>query len=77
MKVEVTALGAVRKYLPETRNIEISDRDLDLRGLITDHLGIPPTMSRIGYVVNGRLQKSNYLVRPGDKIKILIMGSAG
>jgi hypothetical protein len=76
MKVSVTALGVLKKYIPEEKDFDLEDGS-DLRGLARETLGIPPEQTRISFVVNGRIQKETYQVQPDDKIVILKMGGAG
>lgn len=77
MEIRIKALGGLKKYCPEERTIEVDSEDLSLSSLVYDTMGIPREVTRIGFVVNGRLQKSSNFVRPGDRIVFMVMGGAG
>ena len=77
MKVTVSALGAMRKYLPDERVVELGDPPPNLIQLISREFGVPLDMSRIGYVVNGTIRKQTHVPDPGDKIVFMIIGGAG
>ena len=77
MKVRISALGALKKYLSHEKDIEIEENDMNLKNLITDYIGIPSTESRISFIVNGRIQKDSYQPQSNDNIVILKMGGAG
>jgi hypothetical protein len=77
MKVTVSALGAMRKYLPEEREVDLGDPPPNLIQLISREFGVPPGMTRIGFVVNGTLRKQTHVPEAGDKIVFMIFGGAG
>lgn len=77
MKVSISALGAMRKYLPDERVVELEDPPPNLIQLISRKFGVPQDMSRIGYVVNDSIKKQTYVPKPGDKIVFMILGGAG
>ena len=77
MKVRISALGALKKYLPSEKDFEIEENDVNLKKLITNYIGIPSTESRISFIVNGRIQKDSYQPLSDDKIVVLKMGGAG
>lgn len=77
MKVSVSALGTLKQYLPEEKEIELAAEESNLQEIITTFAGIPPDESRLCYVVNGRIQKASYLPQTDDKIVVLKMAGAG
>ena len=77
MKVKVSALGTLKQYLPEEKEIELSSDASNLQEFITTFAGIPADESRLCYVVNGRIQKGAYQPRAEDEIVVLKMAGAG
>lgn len=77
MKVEVSAIGELKKYIPEEILVELTKRPITLKQIALDNFGIPRTISGMCFVVNGRVQQSNYQPKDKDKILVLKMGGGG
>jgi len=77
MRITLSTLGSLKRYLPEEREIEIMDESLSLKEFIVDSLGIPPAESRLCFIVNGTIQPAHYKPQRNDKIVILKVGGAG
>ena len=77
MKVRVSALGALKEYLPEEQEILLDADEASLGEFISSKVGIPSNEPRICYIVNGRIQKATYQPCADDKIVVLKMAGAG
>jgi hypothetical protein len=77
MKVTVSALGAMRKYLPDEKAVDLGAPPPNLIELVSREFGVPPGISRIGFIVNGKLRKQSHVPEAGDKIVFMVLGGAG
>ena len=74
MQVTVSALGEIKRFIPEPTVITLVEPValVDLKGVA----GVPAAKNA-SYVVNGRVQKADYVVADGDQVKILMVVGAG
>jgi sulfur carrier protein ThiS len=74
MKVSVSALGNIKKYLPESKEVVLEESVClsDLKKLS----GIPATTAVV-YVVNGKAQNGKYVVQENDTIKFIMVVGGG
>jgi len=77
MKVEVTAVGALTKYLEKSKVVKLNSPEVSLKDFAVEYLGIPATEPGVCFVVNGRVQNKTYILSDDDKITVLNMGGAG
>lgn len=75
-KIIISALGPLRKNIPAETEMELPEQ-ITAFELVEKHFGIPKTEARMSFVINGRMERGTYVIRPGDKIKVLKMGGAG
>ena len=75
-KITISALGPLRKNIPEETEIELLE-EITAFELVEKNFGIPKTESRMSFVINGRMERGTYVIKPGDTIKVLKMGGAG
>jgi hypothetical protein len=74
MKVSISAIGSIRKYIPEPKNIEL-DAPVSLLEL-KEIAGIPEKVPA-SYTVNGKLQRGDYAVQDDDNVKFIMIAGAG
>ena len=77
MQVSISALGALKKYVPEETLVRLDDPSQNLMQLISGKFGVPDNLSRITFVVNGSIQDQDYVPADGDKIVFMVVGGAG
>jgi len=75
-KISITALGALLEKIPTETEVELK-KEMTAFELVEEFFGIPRTESRMTFIVNGRMEKGNYILQAGDAIKVLKMGGAG
>ncbi|MGL1894466.1 MAG: MoaD/ThiS family protein [Spirochaetaceae bacterium] len=73
MKVEVSATGRIKKFLPEQKNISISENSSikDIMELLQI------TNDGVAFVVNGLIGKRTDILKNGDHIKFIMVVGAG
>jgi molybdopterin converting factor small subunit len=76
-QVKISALGPLRKKVPEEQLFSAEDAAESLGALVERCTGISEKEPRLCYVVNETIQKSDYLPQDGDHIVLLKMGGAG
>ena len=74
MHIIISALGDIKKYIPDERPITLAG-PLTLTELKIQ-LGIPAAKA-VCYSVNGRIQKGTYQPKENDHIKFLMLVGAG
>ncbi len=74
MEVEVSATGKFRDFIPEKKKITVNEgtslSELKTICGITNKGGI-------GFVVNGKMAKFDYLVKNGDVVQFIMVVGAG
>lgn len=74
MNISVTALGNIKQFIPEAKEIALE------RAVSLDELkviaGIPQEKT-VSYAVNGRVQKGEYQVADNDQVKFIMVVGAG
>ena len=74
MKISVSALGSIREYLPEPKDV-ILDESICLSEL--KRIAGIPAATAVSYVVNGRVQNGKYTVQDNDAVKFIMIVGAG
>lgn len=74
MKVSVSALGSIKKYIPEQKEVVLEESVClaDLKEIA----GIPIKTS-VSYAVNGKVQNGAYQVQHDDSVKFIMIVGAG
>ena len=74
MNVSVSALGNIRKYIPEPKGIVLKApiRLSELKEIA----GIPAKIS-VAYAVNDKIQNEAYRVQSNDRVKFIMIVGAG
>jgi hypothetical protein len=74
MKVSISAIGSLRKYIPEPKDIEL---DLPVSLLeLREIAGIPEKVTA-SYTVNGKVQRGDYAVQDNDSVRFIMIVGAG
>lgn len=74
--IKISALGQLIEKIPSETEINIT-KELTAFELVEGYLNIPRNESRMAFIVNSRMEKGTYVIKPGDSIKVLKMGGAG
>ena len=74
MNISVSAIGSLRKYIPEAKQIEL-DASVSLLEL-KEIVGIP-AKAPAAYTVNGKVQHGKYAVQDNDNVKFIMIVGAG
>lgn len=74
MNITVSAIGNIRKHLPEPKAIEL-DASVSLVEL-KEIVGIPSKIPA-SYTVNGKVQRGDYAVQDNDRVKFIVIVGAG
>lgn len=75
-KITISALGQLLEKIPTETEIIIAE-EITAFELVEKHFNIPRNESRMAFIINSRMEKGTYLVKPEDSIKVLKMGGAG
>ena len=74
-KVSISALGPLKEKIPTETEVEITETMSAFE--LVERFSISRSESRLSFIINGKMEKGNYPVQPGDKIVALKMGGAG
>lgn len=74
MKIEISATGSLKQYLPRQDHIEISNNAC-LEAL-KDICGIPKNIP-CGFLINGKLGFAKDVLNDGDKVVFIMIVGAG
>ncbi len=74
--IKISALGQLMEQIPSETEINIT-KELTAFELVEEHFNIPRSESRMAFIINSRMEKGTYVIKPGDSIKVLKMGGAG
>ncbi len=75
-KITISALGQLREKIPTETEVIITG-ELTAFELVERHFEIPRNESRLAFIINSRMEKGTYVIKPNDDIKVLKMGGAG
>lgn len=75
-KITISALGQLREKIAAETEVILSE-EVTAFELVERHFDIPKTESRMAFIINGRMEKGTYVIKPNDNIKVLKMGGAG
>lgn len=69
-------MGQLLAKIPNETEIDILEK-ITAFELVKKYFDIPSNESRMAFIINGRMEKGTYVIKPGDSIKVLKMGGAG
>ena len=74
MRILVSALGNIKKYIPKPKKVMLEEA-VCLREL-KEIAGIPAKIS-VSYAVNDKVQRETYRVQNNDRVKFIMIVAAG
>ncbi len=75
--VKIKGLGPLKAKIGDEHEAELNGTEITAFEFIEKNYDVPPTESRMSFIINGRMRKGDYILQPNDDITVLKMGGAG